>query len=211
MTNDNEAFARYALSFTSGALLAREAAVAAPIYLQERDWSRVRRLIREENLLQTRVSSSSARLARETVQRLAVLSDEELGLLVEASPGERALLLWIAACRRYRLIGNFAEEVVRERYLALTPTLSRSHFDAYVREKSLWHPELTELAPSTTTKLRQSLFRMLADAGLLDGDVIVRALPSHRLLALLCSRDTGESLRFLPLTVDEETARDLAR
>ena len=36
---------RYALSFTSGALLMREAVIAAPLYLRERDWSKVRALI----------------------------------------------------------------------------------------------------------------------------------------------------------------------
>ena len=33
---------RYKLSFTSGALLMREAMIAAPLYLRERDWSKVR-------------------------------------------------------------------------------------------------------------------------------------------------------------------------
>lgn len=33
---------RYALSFTSGALLMREALIAAPLYLREHDWTKVR-------------------------------------------------------------------------------------------------------------------------------------------------------------------------
>ena len=39
---------RYALSFTSGALLIREAVIAAPIYLREHDWAKVRQLIEED-------------------------------------------------------------------------------------------------------------------------------------------------------------------
>jgi hypothetical protein len=36
------------LSFTSGALLIREAVIAAPIYLREHDWAKVRQLIEED-------------------------------------------------------------------------------------------------------------------------------------------------------------------
>ena len=39
MGNETVRASRYALSFTSGALLMREAAIAAPLYLRERDWS----------------------------------------------------------------------------------------------------------------------------------------------------------------------------
>ena len=53
-----ETRARYALSFTSGALLAREALIAAPIYLGERDWIKTRKLLEQDNLLQARTGSS---------------------------------------------------------------------------------------------------------------------------------------------------------
>ena len=73
------------------------------------------------------------------MQRLAVLTDDEIELLIDATATERAHLLWAAACRRYDLIGEFAEEVVRERFLLLTPTLSYEDFDSFVRGKALWH------------------------------------------------------------------------
>ena len=117
---------RYALSFTSGALLTREALIAAPIYLHEHDWAKVRQLIEGDNLLQSRTVSTGRRFAREVAQRLAVLADDELGLLVDSTKSERSHLLWVAACRRYDLIGEFAEEVLRERFLLLTPQLPSS-------------------------------------------------------------------------------------
>ena len=55
---------RYALSFTSGALLMREAFIVAPIYLREHDWAKVRQLIQEDNLLQARTVSTGRRRAR---------------------------------------------------------------------------------------------------------------------------------------------------
>ena len=123
MAGETGSVSRYALSFTSGALLMREAVIAAPLYLRERDWSKVRALIADDNLLQARTAAAGFRLAREVAQRLAVLTDDEIELLVEATATERGHLLWAAACRRYDLIGEFAEEVVRERFLLLTPPL----------------------------------------------------------------------------------------
>jgi len=58
---------RYALSFTSGALLATEAAVVAPVYLREHDWKVTRKQVKDSNLLQHRVASSSDRTLRAQV------------------------------------------------------------------------------------------------------------------------------------------------
>ncbi|MDC5696820.1 DUF1819 family protein [Intrasporangium calvum] len=190
--------ARYALSFTSGALLTREASVAAPVYLREHDWGKVRAAIDEDNLLQSRTRSAGARLAREVVQRLAVLTDEELELLLDATPTERGHLMWAAACRRYAFIGEFAEDVLRERFLLLAPTLEHDDFDRFFRGKALWHDELAELSESTRLKLRATLFRMLREAGLLTKDGrILRAVLSGRVAEALEAR-TPSDLRFFP-------------
>ncbi|WP_367277729.1 DUF1819 family protein [uncultured Arthrobacter sp.] len=193
------AMPRYALSFTSGALLMREAAIVAPLFLREGDLLKVRALITEENLLQARTVASGLRLAREVTQRLAVLTGDETELLIEATSTERGHLLWAAACRRYDLVGEFAEEVVRERFLLLTPTLTHEDFDSFVRGKSLWHAELAELMDSTRRKLRSNLFRMLNEAGLLSGGCIQQAVMSQRVASALAVR-TPNNLRFFPTT-----------
>ena len=194
--------ARYKLSFTSGALLMREAMIAAPLYLRERDWSKVRALVEDENLLQARTVESGRRLAREVVQRLAVLTDDEIELLIDTTATERAHLLWAAACRRYDLIGEFAEEVVRERFLLMTPTLNYEDFDSFLRGKALWHAELAELKDSTLRKLRANLFRMLREAGLLsDRGYLLQSVFSQRVASALAAR-TPSDIRFFPMTVN---------
>ncbi len=57
--------------------------------------------------------------------------------------------MWAAACRRYDLIGEFAEEVLRERFLTLAATLGYEDFDSFMRAKALWHEELADLKDST--------------------------------------------------------------
>lgn len=197
--NDPAALSRYALSFTSGALLMREALIAAPIYLREHDWAKVRELIEADNVLQSRTRSSGFRLAREVAQRLAVLADDEIELLIDATASERGHLMWVAACRRYDLIGEFAEEVLRERFLILASTVTYDEFDTFVRGKALWHEEVADLKDSTLQKLRSTVFRMLVEAGLLTDDgQIVQAVLSTRVADALSARRPGD-IRFFPI------------
>lgn len=204
MIKNDQPDGRYALSFTSGGLLAREASLLAPVYFSERDWGTVRDSSIEQNLLQARTTSSSERVTRETIQRLSVFDENELHLLMDSSHTERSHLMWVAACRRYVLIGDFAEEVLRERFLLLTPTLDHENFDRFITGKSLWHPELDELKPSTRAKLRQTMFRMLHEARLLsqDGEIIPAVL-SERVRDALTAREPSD-IRFLPTNLSAE-------
>lgn len=178
--------------------MTREAALAIPLYQETRDWSAVRAAVESGNLLQARTVSSGSRLARELTQRLAVFTDDDLELLADAGPTERGYVMWAGTCRRYAFIGEFAEEVLRERYLLLTPTLTHDEFDAFVRGKTLWHPELEDLRESTLKKLRSTLFRMLREAGLLStGGEILPAVVSERLIDIFEARDPSD-LRFFP-------------
>ena len=200
---------RYALSFTTGALLAREGALLARVYLTLRDWNRVRDQVVEDNLLQARTYRTGIRLTRETVKRLSTLNDDEIGLLVEAAAAERAHLMWTAACRRYELIGEFAEEVLRERYLTLASTLGYEDFDSFIRTKTLWHEELVDIKESTLQKLRSNVFKMLHEAELLsEAGYIVPAVLSERVAVRLNAR-TPSDLRFFPTPTATEQGATL--
>ncbi|MCI7671414.1 MAG: DUF1819 family protein [Schaalia hyovaginalis] len=183
------------MSFTVGGLFEREAEILARVYAEQPDWSTVRRIAIEENLLQARTRSTGIRIVRETLKRLAVLSDEELRILPDLTAAERSHVMWVAACRQSAFIGEFAEEVLRERFLMLARTLDYEDFDAFVRQKALWHEELVELTPRTYGKLRQTVFRMVTEAELLSKEGLIQtAMLSPRVAALLPSTD----VQFFP-------------
>lgn len=191
---------RYSFSFTAGALLTRECMTIAPLYLEERDWEQVRRRAVAENLLQARTHRAGVRQVSETVKRLSALTDDEVDLFLDVTGTERAQLMWAAACRRYRLIGEFAEEVVRERFLVLASSLSYEDFDSFVRTKALWHEELADVKPSTLQKLRSNVFKMLGEAGLVADGIISPVSLSQRVLDLLEARIPSD-VRFFPTQV----------
>lgn len=195
MTDASE---RYKLSFSVGGLFLQGAPVAARLYLKVRDWAVVRAALDADNLLQARTASSAKRLGRELVQRLEGLTDTELELLTEATADERAQLMWVAACRRYQLIAEFAEEVLRERFLLMAPDLAPVHFEAFVRGKTLWHTELAGLEESTLRKLRTTLFLMMREADFVTADgIIVATVLSTRIHDELAKR-TPSDVRLFP-------------
>lgn len=188
---------RYRLSFTTGGLFLQEAPLVAERYLELRDWSRTRDQVRNDNLLQVRTAAAALRISKELVSRLELLELPELEELVHGNLHDRGALLWVAACRRYAIIHDFAVEVLREHYLLLRRQISFGDYDAFYNSKALWHTELDEIATSTQHKLRQNLFRMLRDADLIsDQQHIQAAMLSPRLAQLLAKRGRDELLVF---------------
>ncbi len=146
----------------------------------------MRERILADNLLQVRTQSSLKRLCREVLGRLVQLNENELIFLSKATLRDCGYLLWLAACRQYRFLADFAVEVLHERFLTLKPTLPTQEFDAFFNDKSQFHAELADLSSSTTQKLRQVLFRMLRECELLDKACsIIPAIPGQELTELL--------------------------
>ena len=192
MSND-----RYSMSFTTGSLFHRESVELTALYLDLGDWSSVRDKVIAENLLQTRTLNTLKRVCREIISRLRTLSSDELEFLVEGSHQEQAYLLWLAVCRRYRFIADFAVEVLRERYITLKSDLTHEDFDSFFNRKSEWHLELDEITPATRGKLRQVLFKMLREADLLTANSMIHtAMLSPRLLSLIQRGSHRDILHF---------------
>lgn len=190
---------RYSKSFTTGSLFHRESVKLAALYLELGDWNAVRDKVISNNLLQTRTLNTLKRVCREVISRLKTLSIEELDFLVEANPQEQGYLLWLATCRRYRFIADFAIEVLRERYITLKTDVNHEDFDSFFNRKSEWHAELDAIQPTTRNKLRQVLFRILREAGLLaSNNIINAAILSPRLLNAIPHNNRRDVL-FLPV------------
>ena len=191
---------RYKLSFTSGRLFLNEAPAVSACYLELRDWGQTREEITRKNLLQTRTIATSKRFGHELTARLACLTTPELQALQEVNLRDRAYLLWVAVCRQYHFIQDFAIEVVRENYLLRNYQISTSDYDRFYDSKALWHPELDTLTESTQAKLRQNIFHILREAGLLSAQNSLQSALLSPHLAKLLSQQGVEQLWIFPAT-----------
>lgn len=188
----------YLMSFGTGGLFVNESVAVARLHEPGEDWNATVLTARQRGAFPVRKASSSQRTIREIVNRLKSLTSEELALLVDGQRSEQAALLWLAACRAYRFIGEFAVEVLNERYLSLRTHLSYDDFDSFLRAKEEWSPKLAGLSTSTKAKLRAVLFRLMREAEILSqDDRILFATLSPRVLARINATNPDE-LRFFP-------------
>lgn len=187
------------MSFTTGSLFHLESVKLAELYLQLGEWNAVRDKVVSENILQARALNTLKRVCNEVISRLKTLGSGEISLLVDATSQEQGYLLWLAVCRRYRFIADFAVDVLRERYITLKTDLSYVDFDSFFNKKSEWHDELEKIRPATRIKLRQILFKILREADLLTANNTINAVFfSQRFLEAIpnCNR---QDVLFFPV------------
>lgn len=215
---------RYRLSFTVGGLLAEQGrtvaglmvgdtAVAAAVDTlpsADRDddafapaelLESVRRCAVAENVLQIRTHAAGVRIVNEVIKRLSALTMGELRCIADADmlqPDRRALM-WVAMCRYYALVGEFAQEVLREHFLIGTTTITYGDYEHFMLGKAMWHPEIDDLSTSTSAKLRSNVFKAMAEAGLVNrtDDTIIPSLLSREVAGILMRRP--ESFGFFPM------------
>lgn len=189
----------YKLSFTSGSLMTRGMTLLAGLYAEERDWVRVRSRAELENALQTQRRSSSKRVIRELVLRLSTLEDDEVAMLNNGQLPERTFLSFVAICRYYEFVREFVLGVVRPNWLALKPMVDDVDYSRFYDDEELKHEELAAVSDSTRGKLREVLFRILSEAGLLDNPRNRNITPPvvPRQVASLIGRNHPEDLPLL--------------
>lgn len=179
---------RYSMSFTTGGLFLRESVDVAKQYLELKDWNKVRNKVITDNILQTRTMNTAKRVCSEIISRLKMLNCTELDFLIAANHREQGYLLWLAICRRYKFIAEFAVEIIRERYISLKSDLPYAEFDFFFNKKSEHYPALELIRPTTRKKLRQVLFKILREVDILsEHNIIQAAMPGSSLIKTLIS------------------------
>ena len=191
---------KYKMSFTVGGLFYQESIAAVELYIQKKDWTAVHEEILKSNLFQVRTISTLKRITREILSRLEVLSLEQLGIIHNGSRQEQTQMLWIAVCKNYNFIRDFAVEVIREKFLLMDYTLTKQDYNIFFDTKAEWHEELEILKDSTKNKLKQVLFKILREAEIISDDkIITPAIVSKRIARTLLNDKSGINI-VLPVS-----------
>ena len=181
---------KYLLSFTAATVLAIDMRILAKDYLECQNWNDVLLHVRKDNILQRRTVSTSSRIASELITRLQKLNNEELEYLANSDIEICKMLSWVAICRTYDFIRDFAIEVVREHYLFGTMNVTYTDYASFINMKSEFHPELNSVTEATLQKLRQVLFKMMSEAGIIEEKThIIPTIMPPELLNLLPRED----------------------
>jgi len=194
----------YKMSFSTGGLFLNESLEVARLHVEGEPWENTIIRAMDEGATSLPKSASNRRSLREISNRLLTLTAEERSFFLdEADRTDKQALLWIATCRAYRFVREFAVEVVRERYLSYQLDLPLESFDILLAAKAEWDEGLAGLSPSTQLKLRQIMFRMMREAGIISEDSRIQtAILSTYLKNMIEEQNPGELAVFPSIPVE---------
>ncbi len=206
----------YTLSFTVGGLFLFEGIALAKLRAAGYPWDEVRHAVPAGVFVARGGASSVKRIRNEVVGRLTRLTDPEIAHLASAGMTDARALMWVAACRKYRILAEFAREVLDERLRTFQPEIRVTDFDALLDAKGVHAEEIARLSPSTRARLRSGAFSFDTLLGpWLDGaaeitltDPYIRVYHQMRNLMELLEvvalrKPDGEDVRFNLLTAPD--------
>lgn len=188
------------MSFTTGGLFLNESIKIAKVYQKNQDWNKTKDRVFEDNLLQYSSKKTTQRVYREIQIRLRKLNDTQLQILITGDSKEQQIILWIAICKAYKFIGEFATEIIREKYLLMNYQLTQEDYMAFYNSKADWHEELDKLSYMTIQKQRQVVFRILQEAEILSStNNILPIIPSIEMFKVIY-KDDPKNISYLPIS-----------
>ena len=159
----------YNMSFTAGAAMLNETyAVAEALLACGGDWERTKEKTFRENLMEKEKMSSNIRYFALMKQRLEVLNEAELDMLVNGTVAVRRLIVLLAICKAHSFIYDFISENVRDCFYNQYEKISHANFNEFYNEKKYEHPEIEQVSELTVAKMRQVVFRILEQTELIE-------------------------------------------
>jgi len=159
---------RYSADITAGALKVPESRVIAGLLLREvtgREW---RKAIYDENVLQARSPKTAKRISVLIRGRLDTVEAPLWKLMRDGSVVEATHACLAAAVKGSHLLGDFLDLVVQEQYRTFKQTLALTLWAEYVQDCRSRDPDMPQWSESTITRLRSSVFTILAEVGYID-------------------------------------------
>lgn len=176
-----------------------ESLMIAFSYRPDETWSSAKNRLLDRGASTLPKQASQIRALREVYDRIGHLSEAERKYLIEeADRPEQQALIWLAVCRTYSFVYEFAVEVINDRFQSWRLDLGHEVFDRFLAEKAEINPSLSELSASTCAKVRQVLFRILREAGLISVEGRIQAIWLSGRLKRLIEESNPADLRVFP-------------
>ncbi len=192
--------AKYILSYTSAPLLPNEAEIIARLYLDSNDWASVRRSVVDDDALQKGTLNSRKKQFNELKKRCETLTPDQLAFYEDASSSDVKYLTLLSCFKLYQLIYDFASEVIRNKLLLFDFQILNSDYESFYDSKRVTYDNLNTISEATQKKLKQVMFKMFEQAGLIDSiksKQIQKPYLSEELIKLIVQDDPKYLSAFL--------------
>lgn len=144
-----------------------------------------------EELGKDRIKTSRREFA-EIKLRLGQLSKAEQELLNVSTLVVQKLIAYIACVRSYRILREFIDEVLLDKLSIFDYNLTDYEFQKFFNNKADQNPKIEKLADSTKEKVKQVIFRILVQAGLIENiknKTILKPILDYPLQSILSEDD----------------------
>lgn len=177
----------------AGSLLIRESRSVAELLLLGLDPKGVHERVSADNSLQKRSPATARRQTNLILARLQGLDKRFLTMIVSGSQELTTQALFAAAIKHNRFLGDFVGKVVCAHWRTYKPALTKLDWNSFFEECAAIDPEITKWTETTHAKIRQVVFRILAEANVIESTRSLRLIPFSLLPELKCLlRDNDE-------------------
>ncbi len=191
---------KYNFSFTGAAALIAETRVVAEEFSKSKDWDLTINELTSDNRLNKIKQATFKRQLQELKKRITLLTLEELEVLVNGNMDEAKAIVLISLVKAYPLFHDFILEVVRTKYFLFDKILKESDYLVFIHSKSISHAEIASLKESTAKKVKQRVFTMLEQVGLIlntRNGTIIKPFLSQDLVRIICADNPDLFKAFL--------------
>lgn len=191
----------YSIGLTGEPFLYYETKIIAKMIYEGENPDDLRQRNIKENLMHHKAVGSLSRVNSPVFRRLAVLDKNLLEEFVNSDIDTSKFILLYAIMKTDRLVNEFISEVYKEKLLLKKEYIEKYEFDTFYEEKMLYSEKLKNASESSRYKIRQVMFKILVDSGLLkkenDKFKVVRPLLKQRFIDVLEARGDKEYISAL--------------
>jgi hypothetical protein len=168
---------KYNGEIVAGSLLISESRQIAGLLLDGVDDKKWHRKIAVENILQKKSPKSSMRQARLIKNRLSMMNAKLWKLIINGSFETATQAILAASIKHNHLIGDFMDNVIRQHWETFTKHISLNDWEDFLRTCAQIDPKVDAWSANTRMKLRQVVFRILAESGYIENTKTCLLLP----------------------------------
>jgi Putative inner membrane protein (DUF1819). len=161
----------------AGSLLVNESRKIAGLLLKGLDEKEFYREVLVLNVLQKRSPASAKRQAKLIRNRLLPLHQDFWGMIREGSHEQSTQALLVASIVHSRLLGDFIKQVIQLQIKTFQKQVSYRDWDGFFEECKQRDASVAAWTESTTKKIRQVVFRVLAEAKIIDSTRSMTLIP----------------------------------
>lgn len=151
----------YRFSFTASSLRLNDMILVAQATLEGRAMDYT-------NELGNGKEATGKRMLMEYQKRLSKLTTNQLQVLAHSDYNNQRHMAFLSVCKTYGFIRDFVVEILRDKLLVFDYQIAEGEYISFFRRKLDLHPEMESLTENSQNKIRQVVFTILAQSGIID-------------------------------------------